>query len=145
VQVNLGVNKADVVLRPFLYVGAALQRRLGARAGDVVACRLRPADPDHVPVPADVQAALDASGRDGAFARCRPPSAGGFCSRSRAPPKSRRGDAASMRWFARCPRPLGQTTPDELGQRLAGAASAIRSGGMTATGYRRTTTARRTS
>ena len=72
VQVNLGVNKADVVARPFVYVGTALQRGLGARAGDVVACRLRPADPDHVPVPADVQVALDASGLDGAFARCRP-------------------------------------------------------------------------
>lgn len=72
VQVNLGVNKADVTPRSFMYVGAALQRRLGARAGDVVACRLRPADPDHVPVPADVQAALDASGRSDAFARRRP-------------------------------------------------------------------------
>lgn len=62
VQVNLGVNKADVAPRAFMYVGAALQRRLGVRAGDVVACRLRLADPDHVPVPADVQAALDAHG-----------------------------------------------------------------------------------
>ncbi|WP_143425100.1 GNAT family N-acetyltransferase [Geodermatophilus pulveris] len=72
VEVNLGVNRADVSRRPFLYIGAALQRRLDARAGDVVACRLRPADPDHVPVPADVQAALEASGRQGAFARRRP-------------------------------------------------------------------------
>ncbi|GAA0807400.1 YdeI/OmpD-associated family protein [Spirilliplanes yamanashiensis] len=72
VAVNLGVNRADVVPRPFLYVGAALQRRLGARAGDVVAARLRPADPAHVPVPADVRAALDAADRSGAFARRRP-------------------------------------------------------------------------
>lgn len=72
VPVNLGVNRADVALRPFMYVGAALQRRIDARAGDVVACRLRPADPDHVPVPADVQAALDAAGRDASFTRCRP-------------------------------------------------------------------------
>lgn len=72
VPVNLGVNRADVTPRPFLYVGAALQRRLDARAGDVVACRLRPADPDHVPVPADVRAALDASGRTDAFTRRRP-------------------------------------------------------------------------
>jgi hypothetical protein len=72
IEVNLGVNKANVSLRPFLYVGAALQRRLGARAGDVVACRLRPADPEHVPVPTDVQAALEATGRNDAFARRRP-------------------------------------------------------------------------
>lgn len=72
VEVNLGVNKADVAPRPFLYVGAALQRKLGARAADVVACRLRPADPDHVPVPADVQVALDGSGRTDAFAGRRP-------------------------------------------------------------------------
>ncbi|GAB2572930.1 hypothetical protein Aab01nite_82190 [Paractinoplanes abujensis] len=72
VAVNLGVNKADVAPNPFLYVGAALQRRLDARAGDVVTCRLRPADPDHVPVPDDVQAALDASGGTAAFARRRP-------------------------------------------------------------------------
>ncbi|GAB7045380.1 YdeI/OmpD-associated family protein [Catenuloplanes indicus] len=72
VDVNLGVNKADVARRPFMYVGVALQRRIGAQAGGVVACRLRPADPDHVPVPADVQVALDASGRNDAFARCRP-------------------------------------------------------------------------
>lgn len=72
VPVNLGVNKADVTPRTFLYVGAALQRRLDAGAGDVVACRLRPADPDHVPVPADVRAALEAAGRYEAFTRRRP-------------------------------------------------------------------------
>jgi hypothetical protein len=72
VEVNLGVNKADVAPRAFMYVGAALLRRLGTRAGDVVACRLRPADPGHVPVPADVQAALDAAGQRDAFVRCRP-------------------------------------------------------------------------
>ena len=72
VSVNLGVNKADVAARPFMYVGAALRRRLGTRVGDVVACRLRPADPDHVPVPADVQAALDVAKQAVAFARCRP-------------------------------------------------------------------------
>lgn len=33
-------------------------RRLGARTGDVVRCRLRPADPDEVPVPDDVHRAL---------------------------------------------------------------------------------------
>jgi hypothetical protein len=72
VEVNLGVNKADVTAKPFLYVGAALQRRLGCTAGDVVACRLRPADPDHVPLPDDVRAALEDAGRLDAFERRRP-------------------------------------------------------------------------
>lgn len=72
VEVNLGINKADVALRPFLYVGTALRRRLGARAGEVVACRLRPADPDHVPLPDDVRAALESAGRQHAFDSLRP-------------------------------------------------------------------------
>lgn len=72
IEVNLGINRADVTPTPFLYAGPALRRRLGARAGDVVACRLRPADPDHVPVPDDVRAALEAAGRWDAFERQRP-------------------------------------------------------------------------
>jgi hypothetical protein len=72
VEVNLGVNRADVVPRPFVYVGASLQRKLGSRLGDVVTCRLRPADPDHVPVPDDVRDALEAAGRTEAFERQRP-------------------------------------------------------------------------
>lgn len=72
VEVNLGVNRADVAPRPFCYVGAALQRRLDARAGDVVTCRLRPADPDHVPLPDDVRTALEEAGVLDAFLRRRP-------------------------------------------------------------------------
>jgi hypothetical protein len=72
VEINLGINRADVADRPFVYVGPALRRRLGARAGDVVACRLRPADPDHVPVPVDVRAALESAGRQRAFDSLRP-------------------------------------------------------------------------
>ncbi|GAA1914356.1 hypothetical protein GCM10009737_14620 [Nocardioides lentus] len=72
VPVNLGVNRADVVDRPFLYAGVALRRRLGAGAGHVVACRLRPADPDHVPVPDDVRTALEATGRLHDFEGQRP-------------------------------------------------------------------------
>lgn len=72
VPVNLGVNRADVALRPFCYVGGALQRRLDARAGDVVTCRLQPADPDHVPLPDDVRAALEEVDRLDAFQRRRP-------------------------------------------------------------------------
>ena len=72
VEVNLGINKADVAHAPFLYVGTELRRRLGARAGDVVACRLRPADPDHVPVPDDVRTALHSAGRQQAFDSLRP-------------------------------------------------------------------------
>lgn len=72
VEVNLGINKADVAHAPFLYVGTALRRRLGAQAGDVVGCRLRPADPDHVPVPDDVRSALETAHRQQAFDSLRP-------------------------------------------------------------------------
>lgn len=72
VPVNLGVNRADVAARAFCYVGPALQRRVRAEAGDVVRCRLRPADPDHVPLPDDVRRALEEAGRLAAFEGRRP-------------------------------------------------------------------------
>jgi hypothetical protein len=52
----------------FMYAGTPLLRRLGARPGDVVVvCCLRPADPDRVPVPRDVEAVLVEAGRLDAF------------------------------------------------------------------------------
>ena len=67
VAVNVGLNRADVVPDTFIYVGTGLQRRLGARAGDVVTCALAPADPDHVPLPGDVLDALERGGRRAVF------------------------------------------------------------------------------
>jgi hypothetical protein len=72
VPVNVGVNRADVLPDAFMYAGKGLQRRLGARPGDVVACRLRPADPDDVPLADDVHRALADAGRLDAFQR-KPP------------------------------------------------------------------------
>lgn len=72
VEVNLALNRADVLEEPFLYAGKGLQRRLGATPGDVVRCRLGPADPDDVLVAADVREALEAAGVDGAFDALRP-------------------------------------------------------------------------
>ncbi|MEI4272186.1 YdeI/OmpD-associated family protein [Klenkia sp. LSe6-5] len=72
VPVNLGVNRADVAARAFCYVGPALQRRVRAEAGDVLRCRLRPADPDHVPLPDDVRRALEVAGRLAVFEGRRP-------------------------------------------------------------------------
>ena len=66
-SVNLGVNRADVLPDAFMYAGKGLQRRLEARPGDVVHCRLRPADPDKVPLPEDVHTALTRAGRLSAF------------------------------------------------------------------------------
>jgi hypothetical protein len=71
--VNVGVNRADVVADAFLYAGQGLRRRLGVRPGDVVACRLRPADPDAVPLPADVHQALVDAGLLEAFEQRPPP------------------------------------------------------------------------
>lgn len=72
VEVNVGLNRADVIPDAFAYVGKGLQRRLGVVPGDVVRCRLRPADPDHVPVPADLRDALTDAGHLDAF-EARPP------------------------------------------------------------------------
>lgn len=72
VPVNVGVNRADVLPDAFMYAGKGLQRRLGARPGDVVACRLRPADPDEVPLADDVHRALADADRLDAFQR-KPP------------------------------------------------------------------------
>ena len=73
VPVNVGVNRADVIPDAFMYAGKGLQRRLGVRPGDVVHCRLRPADPDDVPLPEDIQRALSDSGRLAAFEGRTPP------------------------------------------------------------------------
>lgn len=67
--VNVGLNRADVTPETFVYVGSGLQQRLGVRPGDVVRCVLAPADPDHVPVPEDVIAALETAGRRDVFER----------------------------------------------------------------------------
>ena len=71
-EVNLGLNRADITPHAFVYAGKSLQRRLGVRPGDVVECRLRPADADEVPVPDDVAPALADAGRLDAFERLRP-------------------------------------------------------------------------
>lgn len=58
VLVNVGLNKSDQGPESFIYVGKPLQRRLQVRVGDLVSCRLRPADPDLVLIPDDVLTAL---------------------------------------------------------------------------------------
>lgn len=72
VEVNVGLNRADVLEEAYLYCGPALQRRLGVRVGDAVRLRLRPVDPDLVPIPGDVAAALDQGGVTDAFLAKRP-------------------------------------------------------------------------
>jgi hypothetical protein len=72
VPVNVGVNRADVLPGTFMYAGKGLLRRLGIRPGDVVSCRLRPADPDDVPLAEDVDRALADAGLLAAFQRKRP-------------------------------------------------------------------------
>jgi hypothetical protein len=72
VPVNVGVNRADVLPDAFMYAGKGLLRRVGARPGDVVHCRLRPADPDDVPLAEDIDRALAEAGRMEAFQRKTP-------------------------------------------------------------------------
>jgi hypothetical protein len=72
VPINVGVNRADVLPEAFMYAGKGLQRRLGVRPGDVVSCRLRPADPDEVPLADDVHRALADADRLDSFQRKRP-------------------------------------------------------------------------
>ena len=61
VRVNVGIARTDVMPDAFFYAGKPLRRSLGLRPGDGVRCRLRPVDPDLVPVPDDVAAALAAA------------------------------------------------------------------------------------
>jgi hypothetical protein len=72
VPVNVGVNRADVLADAFMYAGKGLLRRTGARPGDLVHCRLRPADPDDVPLAEDIDQALAEAGRREAFERKTP-------------------------------------------------------------------------
>lgn len=70
--VNVGLNRADVLADTFIYAGKGTQRRLGVEPGDLVSCRLRPADPDDVPLPDDVHRALADAGRLESFRHRRP-------------------------------------------------------------------------
>ena len=72
IPVNLALTKAPVVEGSFLYVGAALLRRLGGAVGLPVTCRLAPADPDEVDLPGDVEDALADAGLLGVWERLRP-------------------------------------------------------------------------
>lgn len=67
VEVDLALTRAPVVDGAFLWAGSSLLRRLGVAAGDPVEARLRPVDPDHVPVPEDLADALAAAGRRDAW------------------------------------------------------------------------------
>lgn len=58
VAVNLALTRAPVIDDTFVWAGASLLRRLRLEAGDPVHGRLAPVDPDHVPIPADLAAAL---------------------------------------------------------------------------------------
>lgn len=61
--INLALTKAPAIEGMFLYTGKALLAEIGIEPGEGVSVRLRPADPDNVETPADVAAALRASGR----------------------------------------------------------------------------------
>jgi hypothetical protein len=60
--VNLAVTRAPVVDDAFVWAGRSLLRRIGAEAGALVDCRLRPAHDDEVLVPTDVATRLADAG-----------------------------------------------------------------------------------
>lgn len=62
IDVNLAITRAPVVDQPFVWAGRSLLRRIGAEAGAVVECRLRPVDDEVVPTPSDVSARLADAG-----------------------------------------------------------------------------------
>jgi hypothetical protein len=69
VEVNVGLNRADVIPDAFIYVGKQMLKHVEAAPGDIVECVLGPVDPDVVPVPDDVRSALREAGREDAFER----------------------------------------------------------------------------
>lgn len=56
--VNLALTTAPVIEGTFLWAGKALLDRCDITPGDVFEVRLRPADPDYVEMPEDVEIAL---------------------------------------------------------------------------------------
>ena len=62
IDVNLALTQAPVFAGTFVWAGASLLRRMRLEPGDPVAGHLAPVDPDHVPIAADVEAALEAAG-----------------------------------------------------------------------------------
>jgi len=60
--VNLAQVRAPVVEGAFLWAGKSLLARIGVAPGDLVEVCLRPANPDLVDTPEDVEAALRAAG-----------------------------------------------------------------------------------
>lgn len=64
---------APVEVMPWVQLlSKGLLRRLDARQGDVVHCRLRARDPDDIPLAADIHQALTDAGRLDAFQRRAP-------------------------------------------------------------------------
>ena len=72
VEVNVGINRTDVIPDAFLYCGPTLLRRLNVCVGDAVHLRVRPADPDLVVVAEDIKQALDDVGAWETFNSRRP-------------------------------------------------------------------------
>lgn len=73
VEVNLALTRAPFLPDTFLWAGSSLLRRMRVEPGDPVRGRLAPVDPDDVPVPADLAAALAEADRGGAWDALPPP------------------------------------------------------------------------
>ena len=70
--VNLALSRAPAVDGVFLWAGQSLLDRLGVKPGERLEVRLRPAPPDAVDTPEDVEAALRRAGTTDAWHRLTP-------------------------------------------------------------------------
>jgi hypothetical protein len=70
--VNLALSRAPEVDGVFLWAGKSLLDRLGAQPGEQLEVRLRPAPPDAVDTPEDVEAALRRAAKTDAWQRLTP-------------------------------------------------------------------------
>ncbi len=70
--VNLALSRAPKVDGVFLWAGKSLLDRLGAKPGERMEVRLRPAPPDAMDTPEDVEAALGRARKSDAWQRLTP-------------------------------------------------------------------------
>lgn len=70
--VNLALSRAPVIDGTFLWAGKSLLHAAGIEPGEEILLRLKPADPDYVETPSDLEAALHANDASAAWMALSP-------------------------------------------------------------------------